>query len=1156
MRLLELHLDRFGCFTDRRIAFRPDAALTVIYGPNEAGKSTALAALADVLYGIEARSPFDYLHRYPDMRLGATIIGEDGKRFGFRRRKGNQNTLLDASDAPLAEDALAGFLGSVDRNLFLDAFGLNRERLRAGAQRLIDGGGRVGESLLAAAPGLSSLVALRASLAAEAEQLFPAGRKVSSRPFWQACERHSEARKRVRLESLQADTVRQARTGRDEAAETVSQLRQEQRKLRAELSRLGRLKHALPRLRRIDDLEAERRSLGTLPDVGSDFPARCRTAQDDRRGLATEAQRLDQEIAAAKAKLDALSVDDALLEQADAVDRLADQRATVVDRIEDLPKRKGELATLRQHLDELARRLGLADHAGLLARRPPDTAIARARSLLTQRRRLHDQREERREALFGVLAELDALARRREALGHVADPAPLRRQLDGLADLPGRIEACDDLARSLALRQSDIDDRLRRLVVPLDSADDLARLAVPDLASLDRAIERFDSIEKQRSEVDVERHRLTCEAAGIERRIGALEADGDVPTADALKQVRRERDDAWRTLRPRLLGDHGPVASADDVAAYEAAVARADSLADRRQAEADRIAEDRSLRSEQDEVESGLTANAQALSELEAQATEARADWSELWSPSELTPKTPREMRAWLQATADILRLRGELGRERARHDEIDGRLSKLTAQLHKLAHGLGAEAADDPTDLLKNTAAAISAMETASENARLITREREGCERRQRELETVLAELDQQETEWRSKWYEAANVVGLREEAGDEEAEAALGIWQAVPALEASMKELEHRIERIEQDRAAFREAAAELAAAVAPDLGDADPVAASAALRQRLVEARRAAATRAGLSATLAELEDTSGERRRHAQLNDTELAKLCAAAGLAEPDELGALAQRIEQDRKLSGELAQERKALTDGAEGLGEAELRSELAGHDPDSLTARLQELTECQEDLESRLGEAIRIATLAEAQLEEIEAQAGAAAAAQDEQNALADVAGIIEAWTGIAAAEKLLSAAIEAYRAQHQNPLLERVSEAFAVATGNGFSGISLDFDDADSQRIVAVRADGERLGVDALSEGTADQLFLALRIATIEDHARRARPLPFVADDLFVTFDDTRTKAGLTLLAALGRTTQTIVFTHHQHVVEAARHVLGDKVETIDLG
>jgi hypothetical protein len=284
--------------------------------------------------------------------------------------------------------------------------------------------------------------------------------------------------------------------------------------------------------------------------------------------------------------------------------------------------------------------------------------------------------------------------------------------------------------------------------------------------------------------------------------------------------------------------------------------------------------------------------------------------------------------------------------------------------------------------------------METTFQNARVIAEQREGCERRQRDLEAALGELDRQEAEWRSQWSEAAGVIGLREEADDEEAEAALSIWQAVPALEASMRDLEHRIERIEQDGMAFREAAAKLCAAVAPDLGDSDPVAASAALRQRLVEARQAATTRAGLNATLAELEDKSGERRRHAQLNDSELAALCTGAGVAEPDELGALADRIEQDSSCQASSRKERKALLDAADGLGEAELRAELARSDPDGLSARLQELADEQEDLEGRLGEAIRIETRAEANLEDIETRAGAAAAAQDEQNALADIAG------------------------------------------------------------------------------------------------------------------------------------------------------------------
>jgi uncharacterized protein YhaN len=1154
MRFLDLHLDRFGCFTDRRLTFGADAPLSVIYGANEAGKSTALAAIADVLYGIEERSPFRFQHDYANMRIGATVVGLDGSRLAFRRRKGRVS-LLDVNEAPLAEDALTSFLGNVDRALFLDAFGLNRERLRAGARRLIDGGGRVGETLLAAAPGLSSLIALRASLTAEAEQLFPAGRKVSSRPFWQACERHAEARKRVRQESLHAETVRAAQAGRNKAVEAVDLLGQEQRKVREELSRLGRLKNALPRLRRIDELETGRVRLGLLPKVPGDFPARCRSALEARRTLAQEGQQIEQDIADVRTPLDALSVDETLLAHAEAVDRLADQRATVVDRMEDLPKREGELAALRQQLDELARRLGLAHRDVLLARRPPDAAVARARSLLAQRRRLRDQRDERSSSLSDVVAELDKLARRREALGHVADPAPLRRQLNGLAGLPEWIAVRDEAARSLKAHQAELDDRLQSLVVPMASADDLARLAVPDPASVEQVVERFDDLAKRRSEFEAEWQRLAGKRARVERRIGELEADGDVPTAEALSEAREVREALWKGLRSRLLGEPLPVDPAKDIAAYEEAVARVDQLADRRQAEADRIADFRKLYTERGELDDDLAANTQALAEIEAQSTKAEADWAALWSPSQLTPKSPREMRGWLQARSEILHLVGEVRSEQARFGEIDGRLTETTEQLRKLARRLGIEGLA-PAELLKAAAAAVATMESIFQDARLIAQERETCERRQRDLEAALAKLDRQEAEWRSQWNEAAGAIGLREDALDEEADAALNTWQAVPALEASLKELEHRVGRMQQDWQAFEAAAGALCGAVAPDLGDAPPLSASAGLRERLVEARQAATRRDGLNATLAALEGKANERRRKERMNDSELAELCTAAGAADRDELGALAGRIEQSASLADQIADERLALLDAADGLGETDLRAELAGRDPDALAARLQELGDEQDRLEIRLSEAIVAQTRAETELERIEAQAGAAAAAQDEQNALAEIADIIEAWTNLAAAERLLSAAIESYRARHQNPLLERASEAFAIATGGAFSGISLDYDDADAQRIVAVRPDGARLAIDALSEGTADQLFLALRIATIEDHARRARPLPFIADDLFVTFDDTRTKAGLRLLADLGQTTQAIVFTHHQHVVEAARHTLGQQVDIIDLG
>jgi len=86
-------------------------------------------------------------------------------------------------------------------------------------------------------------------------------------------------------------------------------------------------------------------------------------------------------------------------------------------------------------------------------------------------------------------------------------------------------------------------------------------------------------------------------------------------------------------------------------------------------------------------------------------------------------------------------------------------------------------------------------------------------------------------------------------------------------------------------------------------------------------------------------------------------------------------------------------------------------------------------------------------------------------------------------------------------------------------------------------------------------MSTGTADQLYLALRVASIEDYLERAEALPFVADDLFINFDDDRAAAGFRLLGQLAEKTQVLFFTHHQHLVEIAEATLGDSVNCVSL-
>jgi ABC-type lipoprotein export system ATPase subunit len=92
----------------------------------------------------------------------------------------------------------------------------------------------------------------------------------------------------------------------------------------------------------------------------------------------------------------------------------------------------------------------------------------------------------------------------------------------------------------------------------------------------------------------------------------------------------------------------------------------------------------------------------------------------------------------------------------------------------------------------------------------------------------------------------------------------------------------------------------------------------------------------------------------------------------------------------------------------------------------------------------------------------------------------------------------------------------------------------------------LIAITADGSRRRVQELSDGTREQLFLALRLAAIERHVATAEAVPVLFDDVLLESDDDRARRILAALAELAQQTQVIVLTHHRHLVEIARATL----------
>ena len=98
------------------------------------------------------------------------------------------------------------------------------------------------------------------------------------------------------------------------------------------------------------------------------------------------------------------------------------------------------------------------------------------------------------------------------------------------------------------------------------------------------------------------------------------------------------------------------------------------------------------------------------------------------------------------------------------------------------------------------------------------------------------------------------------------------------------------------------------------------------------------------------------------------------------------------------------------------------------------------------------------------------------------------------------------------------------------------------------NGQRQGAVARGGACLGPRSakpcrdLSEGTRDQLYLALRTAAIEDHLAVSPALPFIGDDILQTWDEPRAVATLKAMTELSKRTQVIIMTHHEHIAALA--------------
>jgi uncharacterized protein YhaN len=248
-----------------------------------------------------------------------------------------------------------------------------------------------------------------------------------------------------------------------------------------------------------------------------------------------------------------------------------------------------------------------------------------------------------------------------------------------------------------------------------------------------------------------------------------------------------------------------------------------------------------------------------------------------------------------------------------------------------------------------------------------------------------------------------------------------------------------------------------------------------------------------------------------------------------------------------KQLDRDLRQLDDHLLDLSGGASLDELIQQAQAIDADSLPAHIGQLDERIAELE-REGSQIDQAIGAEReQLRRMDGGSAAADAADLAENLIAGIRADAEQYAVLRLASVVLHQAIDRFRERHQGPILDRASRLFARLTVGSFEGLRITSDDNGQVMLIGVRAGGkEEVELRGMSDGTADQLYLALRLASLETYLDSHEPMPFVVDDILLNFDDQRAVAALEVLAELTTRTQVLFHTHHHHLVDLAeRHL-----------
>jgi uncharacterized protein YhaN len=395
----------------------------------------------------------------------------------------------------------------------------------------------------------------------------------------------------------------------------------------------------------------------------------------------------------------------------------------------------------------------------------------------------------------------------------------------------------------------------------------------------------------------------------------------------------------------------------------------------------------------------------------------------------------------------------------------------------------------------------------------------------------------------WAQRWSAVVSELLLPEGRTPEQVGDAIAVLEKVFGHFKDAENLQHRVNRIGENIDLFEKRVAVLVAATDPSLASSAPDVAVTELQSRLVKTGKAETERQTLEEQNARDEGVIAGHANKVQRAEANLQRLMDLARCNSAQELENTIANSEQKAEKQDEYERIAQGLIERNAAPDVREIEEEASSHHLDSLQSAIASSENRQKELQDEVFKTGSAYGTLLQEFERLQASDESTLQAQKAEDALGRVRPALAHYLRLQLASEVLQRAIESYREKHQGPVLNRASELFSSLTLGDYSGLTTGFGDNDKSVLVAIRRNKENVEIDGLSDGTRDQLYLALRLAAIEHHVETVSPCPVILDDVLINADDGRASATLEVLSNLARRTQVLFFTHHRHLEQLGR-------------